>query len=271
MEAGDRSDNRDDKVNTDSSPEVLLGVRAVSRSFGGVLAVNRASAAFAGGLVTGIIGPNGAGKSTLLNLIAGSLDCTQGEIIFDGRNIASWPAHHRARIGIGRTFQISSEFKRLTVIENLICGTRLPRGETLRGAILGPRWWGRAQAAAVERAMDVLSNFDLAAKANLAAGILSGGERRLVEIGRALMGEPRLLLLDEPLAGVHPGNIIRILEALHSLRESGVTIVTCLHEPDAVERVCDQVVVMAQGSVIAVGGFEEIRANSAVQEVYLGT
>lgn len=258
-------------MNTESSPEALLEVRAVSRSFGGVLAVNRASAAFSGGFVTGIIGPNGAGKSTLLNLIAGSLDCTQGEIVFDGRNIASWPAYHRARIGIGRTFQISSEFKRLTVIENLICGTRLPRGETLRGAILGRRWWGRVQAAAVERAMEVLSNFGLGEKADLLAGSLSGGERRLVEIGRALMGEPRLLLLDEPLAGVHPSNVDRILEALHSLRESGVTIVTCLHEPDAVERVCDRVVVMAQGSVIAAGSFEQIQADSAVLEAYLGT
>lgn len=258
-------------MNQDSATDVLLEVRDVSHSFGGVRAVNHASAAFSSALVTGIIGPNGAGKSTLLNLIAGSLDCTLGEIVFDGRNIASWPAHRRGRIGIARTFQISSEFKRLTVIENLICGTRLPRGETLRGAILGRRWWGPAQAAAVERGMEVLRNFGLAAKASLLAGSLSGGERRLVEIGRALMGEPRLLLLDEPLAGVHPGNITRILEALHALRESGVTLVTCLHEPDAVERVCDRVVVMAQGSVIAVGGFEEIRADSAVLEAYLGT
>jgi ABC-type branched-subunit amino acid transport system ATPase component len=258
-------------VNTESSLEALLEVREVSRSFGGVLAVSRASAAFSGGFVTGIIGPNGAGKSTLLNLIAGSLDCAQGEIVFDGRDIASWPAYHRARIGIGRTFQIPSEFKRLTVIENLICGTRLARGETLRGAILGRRWWGRAQAAAADRAMEVLTNFGLAAKADLLAGSLSGGERRLVEISRALMAEPRLLLLDEPLAGVHPSNVDRILEALHSLRESGVTVVTCLHEPDAVERVCDRVVVMAQGSVIAVGSFKQIQADSAVLEAYLGT
>jgi ABC-type branched-subunit amino acid transport system ATPase component len=131
-----------------------------------------------------------------------------------GRNITSWPAHKRARVGIGRTFQVSSEFKRLTVLENLVCGPTLPRGETLLGAVLGQRWRGV-----------------------FLAGSLSGGERRLVEIGRAPMGEPRLLLLDEPLAGVRPGNVSRILGALRSLRESGVTIVTCLHEPDAVERV----------------------------------
>ena len=249
----------------------MLEVRAVSKSFGGVTAVNEASAEFATGLVTGIIGPNGAGKSTLLHLIAGSLACTQGDILLEGRSITAWPAHRRARAGIGRTFQISSEFKRLTLLENLVCGSTLPRGETLRGAVLGRRWWGAGEAAAVAQAMELLKGFELEQKANFLAGSLSGGERRLVEIGRALMAEPRLLLLDEPLAGVHPGNVARILGALGSLRESGVTIVTCLHEPDAVERVCDQVVVMAQGSVIAVGSFDEVRANSTVQEAYLAS
>jgi branched-chain amino acid transport system ATP-binding protein len=254
-----------------ASVGTLLDIHDVSRSFGGVLAVDRASAGFVQGQITGIIGPNGAGKSTLLNLVAGSIRHDSGEIRFDGQEIGSWPAYRRARAGLGRTFQLSSEFKRLSVMENLLCGTRVARGETLRGAVLGRRWWGGPQRAAAERAMEILTGFGLATKADELAGSLSGGERRLVEIGRALMGEPRLLLLDEPLAGVHPRNVGRIITALRSLRESGVTVVTCLHEPDAVERVCDTVVVMSQGSVIATGTFEDVRANNEVLGAYLGS
>jgi ABC-type branched-subunit amino acid transport system ATPase component len=230
----------------------------VSRSFGGVLAVDRASAGFVQGQITGIIGPNGAGKSTLLNLVAGSIRHDSGEIRFDGQEIGSWPAYRRARAGLGRTFQLSSEFKRLSVMENLLCGTRVARGETLRGAVLGRRWWGGPQRAAAERAMEILTGFGLATKADELAGSL-------------IRGEPRLLLLDEPLAGVHPRNVGRIITALRSLRESGVTVVTCLHEPDAVERVCDTVVVMSQGSVIATGTFEDVRANNEVLGAYLGS
>ncbi|MGD0084682.1 MAG: ABC transporter ATP-binding protein [Acidimicrobiales bacterium] len=256
---------------TAGADPVLLTIRDVSRSFGGVLAVNRASAGFAKGQITGIIGPNGAGKSTLLNIVTGSLRADSGQILFDGQSIERWPTYRRARLGIGRTFQLSSEFKRLTLVENLLCGVRLTRGETLRGAVLGPRWWGKVQEGALSRAAEILARFALEEKGNELAGSLSGGERRLVEIGRALMSEPRLLLLDEPLAGVHPRNVGRIIEALRSLRDEGVTLVTCLHEPDAVERACDSVAVMAQGSVIAVGSFDEVRANSSVLGAYLGS
>ncbi len=251
-----------------SSP--LLDLRHISHSFGGVRAVDDASLQIAGGRITGLIGPNGAGKSTLLNVIAGSIQGRSGEILFDGQNIVTWPAHKRALAGIARTFQLSSEFKRLTVIENMLCGVHLSRGESLGGALLGPRWWGRAQRDAIDRGVEILTRFALDKKGNELAGSLSGGERRLVEIARAFMSQPRVLLLDEPLAGVHPRSVGRIIDALRSLRDSGVTMVMCLHEPDAVKSACDSVAVMAQGSVIAVGSFDEVRTNNAVLGAYLG-
>jgi len=248
----------------------LMELRHISHSFGGVRAVDDASLQIAKGRITGLIGPNGAGKSTLLNVMAGSIQSRSGEILLDGQNIVTWPAHKRALAGIARTFQLSSEFKRLTVIENMLCGVHLSRGESLGSALLGPRWWGRAQREAIDRGIEILTRFALDKKGNELAGSLSGGERRLVEIGRAFMSQPRVLLLDEPLAGVHPRSAGRIIDALQSLRDSGVTMVMCLHEPDAVKRACDGVAVMAQGSVIAVGSFDEVRTNNAVLGAYLG-
>lgn len=248
----------------------MLEVRGLRQSFGGVVAVNDATATFPAHEITGLIGPNGAGKSTMLNLIAGTLRTQRGQIIFDGVSIQSKSAHERARLGLARTFQMSSEFKRLTVVENLVCGARLRRGETLRSAVLGPWWWRGDERQAVERAVVILDTFGLVDKAEQLAGSLSGGERRLVEVGRALMADPKLLLLDEPLAGVHPRNVGRIIDALMGLQARGITVVTCLHEPDAVERLCSTVIVMAQGAVIASGPFDLVREDNEVLAAYLG-
>ena len=248
----------------------ILELHGVSQAFGGVVAVSDVTAAFPTGQITGLIGPNGAGKSTLLNLVAGTLRCRTGRILFAGERVERWPAHARARKGLARTFQLSSEFKRLTVIENLVCGTRLGRGETLRGAVLGSWWWGGDERRAIERATGILEQFGLTAKGDQLAGTLSGGERRLVEVGRALMGSPKLLLLDEPLAGVHPRNVGRIIDAVKGLKASGISVLACLHEPDAVERLCDGVVVMSQGVVIATGAFDAVRKESDVLAAYLG-
>jgi ABC-type branched-subunit amino acid transport system ATPase component len=247
----------------------VLAVEDLSFSYGGVMAVRNASVVFRRNEITGLIGPNGAGKTTMLNLLTGTLMGGSGKILFNGRNVSSLPAYRRARLGMRRTFQISSEFKRLTVVENLLCGTGM-RGETLRSAVLTRRWWGKSQDEALDRARTVLDQLGLTRKADEVAGTLSGGERRLIEIGRVLMSRPDLVLLDEPLAGVHPRMVDRVVGVVKGLRDSGTSLIMTLHEPGAIERTCDRVAVMSAGSVIAVDSFERIRSDDAVLLAYLG-
>src|SRR5579885_2542506 len=185
-------------------PAALLRVRDVYCAFGGVHAVDGASFDVRAGTITGLIGPNGAGKSTMLNMIAGAIAPDAGSILFDGVEIAGQPSYRVARLGLMRTFQLSSEFARLTVLENLLVAAPGQRGEAPWRALLGPRAWRREESALVERARELLYRFDMGAKEDEYAGNLSGGQKRLVEIMRGLMAEPRMLLLDEPMAGVNP-------------------------------------------------------------------
>ncbi len=221
------------------------------------------------GTLTGLIGPNGAGKSTLLALLAGSVQPTAGTISYQGHDITATPAFRRARVGLVRTFQLASEFKRLTVMENLLSAVPGNRGDSLRGAIAGKRYWKQDEAAAIGRAQDMLRRFGLHEAANSYAGDLSGGQRRLVEIMRALMTQPSVLLLDEPMAGVHPNLARRLGNELVALCREGMTILMVEHELAIVEDFCDPVVVMAEGSVLAQGTMQELRARSEVVEAYL--
>ncbi len=189
---------------TNGGPDIVLSCEGLARSFDGVRAVDGISLAFQRGRLTGIIGPNGAGKSTALAMLAGTLPSTEGKISYRGEDITGVPAYLRARRGLVRTFQLASEFKRLTVIENLLAAIPGQRGETFHGAFLGRRYWGAEERAGIERAAATLERFGLLSLADRYAGDLSGGQRRLVEIMRALMAEPEVLLLDEPMAGVHP-------------------------------------------------------------------
>ena len=183
---------------------MILECRDLVRSFDGVRVVQGVSMAFQRGRVTGIIGPNGAGKSTVLAMLAGTLAPTAGQIFFRGQDISDLAAYRRARLGVVRTFQLASEFKRLTVLENLLAAIPDQRGESFRGAVLGRRYWGAEERESIDRAQAMLERFGLLGLADRYAGDLSGGQRRLVEIMRALMAEPDVLLLDEPMAGVHP-------------------------------------------------------------------
>src|SRR5215472_4223841 len=176
--------------------EVVLEAVNLSRDFGGVRAVHDVSFSVRKGTLTGLIGPNGAGKSTLLAMLAGTLRTTSGKVVYLGNDVTGLPAYRRARMGLVRTFQLASEFKRLTVMENLVSSVQRNRGDSLHGALIGPRYWRRDENAAVLRAGALLERFGLAQYANTYAGDLSGGQRRLVEIMRALMAEPRMLLLD---------------------------------------------------------------------------
>jgi branched-chain amino acid transport system permease protein len=249
--------------------ETVLEAVGLVREFGGVRAVDDVSLTVARGTLTGLIGPNGAGKSTLLALLAGTLPATAGKVIYQGQDITGIPAFRRARLGLVRTFQLASEFKRLTVMENLVSAVPANRGDSLRGAIAGKRYWRRDEAAAIARAQAILRRFGLEGVANSYAGDLSGGQRRLVEIMRALMTEPSMLLLDEPMAGVHPNLARRIGNELVALCNEGMTILMVEHELAIMDEFCDPVIVMAEGAVLAEGTMQQLRGRSEVVEAYL--
>ncbi len=251
------------------SGAVVLEAVGVSREFGGVRAVDDVSFVVRERTLTGLIGPNGAGKSTLLAMLAGTLALSSGTVIYRGRDVTGLAAFRRARLGLVRTFQLASEFKRLTVMENLLTAVPANRGDSLRGALLGRRYWRADESAAIARAEALLERFGLAALANEYAGDLSGGQRRLVEIMRALMAEPGMLLLDEPMAGVHPNLARRIGQQLVELCQEGMTILMVEHELAIMDEFCDPVVVMADGAVLAEGTMEQLRARTEVVEAYL--
>jgi ABC-type branched-subunit amino acid transport system ATPase component/ABC-type branched-subunit amino acid transport system permease subunit len=253
---------------TRQRPPALEAVR-LTRDFGGVRAVSEVSFAVREGTLTGLIGPNGAGKSTLLAMLAGTLPASSGRVIYCGQDVTALPAFRRARLGLVRTFQLASEFKRLTVMENLLSAVPGHRGDTFRGALLGRRYWHRDESAAIDRAQQLLERFGLAGYANQYAGDLSGGQRRLVEIMRALMTGPRVLLLDEPMAGVQPRLAHRIGQALVALCREGMTILMVEHELAIMDEFCDPVVVMAEGAVLAEGTMAQLRSRREVVEAYL--
>ena len=246
-----------------------LNVIDLHMAFGGNKAVDGASFAIPRGQLTGLIGPNGAGKSTVIKLIAGSMQPTSGTILMDGNNISGSPAYVVARRGIIRTFQLSSEFAKLTVLENLIVAVRTMRGNTFVGAMRGRRYWRAAQDEARDRAYVLLDQFQLGYAANQYAGELSGGQKRLVEIMRGLMANPEILLLDEPLAGVNPTLRLVIEEHLLRLRDDGLTMLMVEHELATVDRCCNSVVVMARGKVLASGTMSALRQNREVIDAYL--
>jgi ABC-type branched-subunit amino acid transport system ATPase component len=246
-----------------------LSVRDAARSFGGVHAVAGATFDVREGTITGLIGPNGAGKSTLVGGISGAIRLDRGEVTFFDSSIAGRSQRQVAQLGVARTYQLSSEFRRLTVLENLLVGARHQPGESPLRALLGPRFWRAAEYETITRARELLAQFKMSEFEDAYAGELSGGQKRLVEIMRALMSEPRFLLLDEPMAGVSPVRIREIEGFLAELRTAGMTMLLVEHELDTIERLCDEVVVMAQGRVLAVGTMAELRDQKEVVDAYL--
>ena len=252
----------------DGEVTVLEAVE-LTRHFNGVPAVAGVSFPLVNGRLTGLIGPNGAGKSTTLAMLAGTLPVSSGSIRYLGQDITAIPAYKRARRGLVRTFQLASEFKRLTVLENLLSAVPSQPGDSMRGALLGRRYWSAGEEQAIAEATTMLERFDLTKYANHYAGDLSGGQRRLVEIMRALMAAPTVLLLDEPMAGVHPHLAREIGHQLVALCEEGMTILMVEHELSIMDEFCDPVVVMAEGAVLAQGTMGELRNRSEVVEAYL--
>jgi ABC-type branched-subunit amino acid transport system ATPase component/ABC-type branched-subunit amino acid transport system permease subunit len=252
-----------------AAADVVLRAEGVSRDFGGVQAVSGVCLSVRRGTLTGLIGPNGAGKSTLLALLSGTERVSAGSIFYRGQDITGVPAFRRSRMGLVRTFQLASEFKRLTVMENLLSAAPGNRGDSLLGAMAGRRYWRQDEAAAISKAAQILGKFGLESLANEHAGDLSGGQRRLVEIMRALMTDPQMLLLDEPMAGVHPELARRIGNSLVALCREGMTILMVGHELAIMDEFCDPVIVMAEGSVLAQGTMTELRDRAEVVEAYL--
>jgi ABC-type branched-subunit amino acid transport system ATPase component len=249
--------------------DVVLEAVSVRRAFGGVTAVDDVDLSVTRGQCVGLIGPNGAGKSTLLNVLAGAERPDSGRVLFEGRDVTRLPAYRRARLGLIRTFQMASEFPNLTVLENLLAADPTPRLNSLGAAFL-PSIWRRREQAALEKAMNLLRGIRLDQLGDDLAGTLSGGQRRLVEIVRALMASPQILLLDEPTAGVDPGRIREVEEYVQEVQRSGVTILMVEHQLDVVNRICDEVHVMAEGRIIASGTLDAVRQQEQVVEAYVG-
>lgn len=253
------------------SSEALLKVDDVSHAFGGLQAVDGCSFEVQRGTISALIGPNGAGKSTLVNVIAGALALQHGSIHFDGHDISGLASFRIANRGLIRTFQISREFGHLSVLENMLVPPPRQVAEGLWNAVLRPHLGAAQDRALVAKAVATLDTFGLYEMRDEYASNLSGGQKRLLELARAVMAEPKLLLLDEPMAGVNPTLIQRIVKHIRELRGSGITFLIVEHNLDVVDQMCDHVVVMALGSTLASGLLSELRQNPAVVDAYLGS
>ena len=249
----------------------LLEVEGLGKSFGGVAAVRDASFTVGEGSITALIGPNGAGKTTVFNLVSGFLGSDRGRITFAGQRIDRRRGDTIARAGLVRAFQAARVLPRMSVLDNMLLAAPRQPGERLVAALLTPRRVARRERDVRQRADELLELVRLSHLAGAYAGTLSGGQRKLLELGRALMVEPRMILLDEPMAGVAPVLAEQLLEHIRELRERrGVTVLVIEHDMDVVMSISDRVIVMDEGRVIVEGPPEAIQRDERVIEAYLG-
>ncbi len=248
----------------------LLDVAGVTRNFYGVHALSGADLRVEPRRITGLIGPNGAGKTTMFNCISGVVPPDSGSIRFDGKDITGWRPDRIASAGLVRTFQIARGFPRLSVYENLLLYGDHQPGETVVAALLRPVSVLKREEELVARAYGVAKRLNLVRVLNDPAASLSGGQKKLLEIGRVLMASPKLIMLDEPVAGVNPSLTREIAEHLRGLVADGLTILLIEHHMDTIAELCDHVVVLAEGRNLAEGSFHDLARNAAVQEAYMG-
>ena len=257
--------------NIKSSEMPLLVASGMCKRFGGVQAVKDATIEVNKASITGLIGPNGAGKTTLFNLLSNFIRPDQGKVIFDGEPIQNLQPYQIAQQGLIRTFQVARTLSRLSVLENMLLAGQKQTGEKFWQVQLKPHIVAQEERQLKEQAMQVLESVGLAQKAQEYAGGLSGGQRKLLEMGRALMTNPKLILLDEPAAGVNPKLIDDICDRILTWnRQDGMTFLIIEHNMDVVMSLCDRVWVMAEGQNLAVGTPAEIQSNPQVLEAYLG-
>lgn len=248
----------------------MLQLDGVRRSFGSLKAVDGVSLQIPAGRITGLIGPNGAGKTTLFNLIAGTLAPDAGRIVFEGTRIDGSRPDRIFRLGLARTFQVPRPFAGMTVLENLMLVPMHQHGERFWANWFGGARVAREERAARERAMAALETCSLADKAGTMAGALSGGQHKLLELARVLMSEPRLILLDEPAAGVNPALLETLVERIVALHRAGIAFLVIEHNMELVMRLCDPIVVMVAGQAICQGDAATVRADPRVLDAYLG-
>ena len=248
----------------------LLQVQGLSRRFGGLVAVQDVSFSVAAGEVVGLIGPNGAGKTTLFNMVAGLMPPSEGRIVFEGRDCTPLASHEMAKLGVARTFQITSLFPHLSVLDNIRTGRYVRQQQGWVGAFL--RWpaWRQEEAQVQAMALEILDFVGLAHRSEMLAHALPYGEQRKLEIAIALASGPRLLLLDEPAAGMNPDEGAKLVQMIQRIRERGITVLLVEHHMKVVMGVCDRVIVLDSGRKIAEGRPAEVVNNPEVIRVYLG-
>jgi neutral amino acid transport system ATP-binding protein len=252
------------------STQPLLSATGLCKTFGGVKAVQQAGIEVATGSITGLIGPNGAGKTTFFNLLSNFIRPDSGRIQLNGRDIHTMQPHQIARLGMVRTFQVAKALSRMSVMENMLLGAKGRAGEKIWEVLLQPKLVQSQQRELKDKAMSILTSVGLSAKANDYAGGLSGGQRKLLEIGRALMADPQLILLDEPAAGVNPRLIEDICGHILNWRKDGLTFLIIEHNMDVIMTLCDRVWVLAEGTNLVDGTPNTVQNDSRVIEAYLG-
>lgn len=254
-----------------TTPSPILSARGVTRHFGGVKAVTDMSLDLQPGTITGLIGPNGAGKTTFFGLLSGVLKPQAGTVHFKGQDITRMPPFRRARLGLMRTFQLSREFSRLTVLENLMLSPQQQLGESIGPIFLKPKAVREADIDVLAKAREVLAISRLEHLKDEFAGNISGGQKKLLELARTLMIDCSVILLDEPGAGVNPALMGTLREMILKLNEDhDKTFLIVEHDMDLIARLCDPVVVMAEGSLMVEGSYDKIRQTRQVIEAYLG-
>lgn len=251
--------------------ETILEATDIVKTFGEIVAVDGCSFDIQEGSITGLIGPNGAGKSTMFNVISGFLEPDSGQIVFRGTDITEDEPHEIANRGLVRTFQVTRDLEKMTVMENMMLTPKGQSGEKLRTALLGRGTIAEEDGVIQERALELLELFELDHLKNDLSGDLSGGQRKLLEMARILMMDPDVILLDEPMAGVNPTLENKLISHIEMLcEEEGITFVIVEHDVEMVVNLCDKIVVMNQGTDLAVGPPEEIKNDERVINAYLG-
>lgn len=260
-----------DAAGVPGDERAIIATRALTRNFGAFCAVDTVSLSIRKGSITGLIGPNGAGKSTYFNVLTGALKPTGGAVLFEGRDVTGQSPDELYRQGLARTFQIPRPFARMSVLENVMLAPTGQVGESIFGALLRSAQVAAQERALRDQAMEILDFMTLSDLADHPAGQISGGQMKLLELARVLMGEPSVILLDEPAAGVNPVLTQVLIERIETLNRRGTTFFIIEHDMDFVMRHCEPVIALAEGRVVFEGTADEARNDPVLLEAYLGT